>query len=95
MSLRNNNKKNYFVTILHGNRRENHKVLINERIFNLNDINKWKLYLKPILQYVNYLCEIYGKDINLLLQEVGKEINDESKEFKHRMSFLLGDWSDY
>ena len=53
------------------------------------------MYLKLILQYIDYLCEIYGKDINLLLQEIGKEINDESKKFKHRMSVLLGDWSDY
>ncbi|HUS49141.1 MAG TPA: hypothetical protein VMZ91_03195 [Candidatus Paceibacterota bacterium] len=85
-------KKNYFINILHGNKRENHRILINERVFNLNDIKRWKLYLKLILQYINYLCDINDKDVHLLLQEIIKNVNDESRLFKKRMGYLLGDW---
>lgn len=86
-------KKKYFINIIHGNKRENHRVLINERIFNLNDLEKWKLYTKLILQHVNYLHEIEEKDIDLFLKEVIREVNNDSRAFKRKMGYLLGDWS--
>lgn len=95
MSIKKKKNRKYFINIIHGNKRENHRILINERVFYLNNIKRWKLYLKLILQHVNYLCEIEKKDINLLLQEVGKEVNNEAKKFKRRMGYLLGDWSDF
>lgn len=88
-------KKNYFISVLREDRKEHHKVLINERFFNLNDIEKWRLYTKLILQYVNYLYEINDKDINLFLRGVIKEVNEESKKFKRRMGYELGDWRQF
>lgn len=95
MSIKKEKKKQHFIDIIHGKRYDTHRIIINERIFNLNDINRWKLYLKLILQYINYLCEINSHDVHLLLQEVIKKVNDESKLFKKQMSYLLGDWRCY
>ena len=92
MVTKNQKEKNYFISILHGNKWENRKVLINERVFNLNNIARWELYLKLILQYVNYLCEINNKDINLFLKDIIKEVNEESKKFKRKMGYISGDW---
>lgn len=92
MTLKKQKGKKYFINILHGNKHENHKILINERVFNLNDIERWKLYFKLILQYINYLHEINEKDIVLFLREVIGEVNKESKKFKRRMGYLLGNW---
>lgn len=85
-------KKNLFIDILHGNRYENHRIIVNERIFKLNNINRWKLYLKLILQYIDYLCEINNEDMNLLLKEAIKGVNEESKKFGRKMGYLLGDF---
>ena len=93
MPTRNQGNKKYFITIIHGNKRENHRVLINERIFNLNNKKKWKLYSKLILQYINYLCEIDKEDINLFLKDIITEVNRDSKMFKRKMGYILGDWS--
>lgn len=92
MSQRNKKSKKLFIDIIHGNKYENHRIVINERVFKLNNIDRWKLYLKLILQHVNYLCEINGGDVGLLLQEVIKEVEIESDKFKRKMNFLLGDW---
>lgn len=85
MSLKKQKGKNFFISIIHGNKHENHKVLINERIFALNDVKKWRLYTKLMLQYVNYIYEINNQDINLFLKGVIKEVNEESKRFKKRV----------
>jgi len=95
MSLRTQKKKNFFISIINGNKRENHRILINERLFNFNDIKKWGIYLKQILQYINYLCEINDKEIDLFLRDVIKDVNQEAKQFKRKMGFLLGDWEQY
>lgn len=95
MSLRNQKNKDLFINILQGNKRENHRVLISERIFKLNDLKRWKLYLKLILQRINYLCEINEEDIDILLRDVIKEVNNNSRAFKRKMGYELGDWRDY
>ena len=95
MSLKKQKKKNYFISIVHGNKRETHKVLINERFFNLNNLNRWRLYLKLILQYVNYLHEIEQKDLASFLEEIIKEVNEESFKFKRKMAYELGDWGQF
>lgn len=95
MSQRNKKGKKLFIGILHGNKWENHKVLINERFFNLNDRGKWRLYLKLFLQYINFLHEINDKDIDLFLREVIKEVNEESRQFKRKMKYELGDWGKF
>lgn len=92
MSLRNNKGKKLFIYILHGNTYENHRIVINERVFRLNNIDRWRLYIKLILQYVNYLCEINDRDINLFLEDIIKQVDSEAKQFKRKMGFLLGDW---
>ncbi len=68
------------------------ELLINERIFKLNDIKSWKLYLKLIFKHINYLFEINKKGITSFLQDVIKEVKDESKKIKRRMGDILGDW---
>ena len=95
MSLRKQKNRKYFINVLHGKKQENHRVLINERIFYLNDIKRWRLYLKLILQYINYLCETNSQDINLFLKGVINEVIEESNKFKRRMGYILGDWSDF
>lgn len=90
-----NKKKNLFIDILHGNKYENHRIVISERVFKLNNIDRWKLYLKLILQHINYLCEINDRNISSLLQEVIKEVEIESDKFKRKMGFLLGDWRQF
>lgn len=92
MSLKKQKEKNHFISIIHENKRENHRVLINKRFFNLNNLNRWRLYLKLILQYVNYLHEIEQKDLTFFLQDVIKEVNNDSRAFKRKMGYLLGDW---
>lgn len=92
MSLRNKKRKNLFIDILQGNTYENHRIVINERVFKLNNMDRWKLYSKLILQHINYLCEINDKDIHSLLQEIVKQVNNEAKQFKRKMGFLLGDY---
>lgn len=92
MSLKKQKKKSFFISIIHGKEYENHRIVINERVFKLNDIKKWRLYLKLILQYVNYLCEINDKDMHLLLQDIIKQVKSESKQFKRKMGYELGDW---
>ena len=91
MALRNQKGKKLFINILHGNKYENHRVLINERVFKLNNIERWRLYLKLMLQHVNYLCEINGRDVVLLLEGVIREVEIESNKFKRKMGFLMGD----
>lgn len=90
MSNRNKRKGNLFIDIIHGNRYENHRIVINERVFMFNDINKWMLYLKLIIQHANYLCEVNDKDIGLFLQDIVKQVNNEAKQFKNKMNHLLG-----
>ena len=82
MSTRNQKRKRLFISIIHGNKRENHKILINERVFNLNDIKKWRLYLKLILQHINYLYEINDKEFDLFLRDVVKDVKKEAKQFR-------------
>lgn len=85
MSVKKQNDKNLFISVIHGNKHDNHKVLINERFFALSDIKKWRLYLKLILRHIFYLYEINKEDFDLFLKDVIKEVNKESKEFKRRM----------
>lgn len=85
MSQRNKKGKNLFIDILQGNTYENHRIVINERIFKLNNINRWRLYTKLILQYVNYLHEISDKEIDLFLKDVIKDVKQEAKQFKRKM----------
>lgn len=94
MALRNQKRKKLFIGVIHGKKHDDHRVLINERFFNLNDMGKWRIYTKLILQHVNYLHEINNKDFDLFLREVIKQVNDESKQFKRKMSYLLGDWNE-
>ena len=82
MSARNQKKKRLFISIIHGNKQENHRILINERVFNLNDIRKWRLYLKLILQYINNLYEINDKEFDLFLRDVVKDVKKEAKQFR-------------
>jgi hypothetical protein len=56
-------------------------------------MGKWRIYTKLILQYVHYLHEINNKDFDLFLREAIKQVNDDSKKFKRKMGYLLGDWS--
>lgn len=93
--MRKERKKNLFIDVIHGKRYETHRIIINERVFNLNDMKKWKLYLKLFLQYINYLHDIKQKDISLCLREIIKKVNKESKMFKRKMGYILGDWSDF
>lgn len=93
--LRNQKNKKLFIDYIHGNRRENHRIILNERIFNLNDIKKWRVYLKLILQHINYLFEINEKDITLFLNDLYNEVNEESKKFRRRMGYILGDWRSF
>ncbi len=51
--------------------------------------------MKLFLQYINYLYDIKQKDISLCLREIIKEVNKESKMFKRKMGYILGDWSDF
>lgn len=92
MSTKNVKKKNCFITALRGYNRESHKILINERVFYLHDIKKWKLYLKLILQYINYLHELNEKNIEIFLKEVITEVNNDSRAFSRKMGYELGDW---
>lgn len=95
MSYKKQKNKAHFIIPIKGDKWENHRILINERLFKLNDIKRGKLYLKLILQVVKYQSEIEEEDINLLLQEVGREVNNESRAFKRKMGYELGDWRDY
>lgn len=92
MSYKNNKKRRLFINTIRGKNGEFHKIIINERIFNLNDINKWKLYVKLFLQHFNYICEINKQQIDVYLQEIIQKVNEEAKQFKTRMGYILGDW---
>ncbi len=68
------------------------ELLISERIFKLNDIKSWRLYLKLAFKHINYLFEVNKKGVTSFLQDVIKEVKDESEKIKQRMGDILGDW---
>lgn len=90
---KNNQKRRLFINAIRGKNGNFHTIIINERIFNLNDINKWKLYIKLFLQHFNYICEINKQEIDVYLQEIIQKVNDEATQFKRRMGYILGNWS--
>jgi len=90
LPLRDQKNKKRFMSIIRGKSQEDHKVLINERFFNLNNLNRWRLYLKLILQYINYLHEIEQRDLASFLEEIIKEVNAESFKFKRKMNYEIG-----
>ncbi len=89
-------KKEYFINVSRAKNRINHKIQINARQFNLDDIENWKHYASVFLEHMHYSCVINGKDFNEIIIEIFEQINRNNKQFKNRMGKVLGNnWSNF